>query len=229
MKNLNILLASIAIASITVSCGSKTPATAVAEADTTVYLVKTLTLEKQKIARHIEYTANLMPFEEINYAPASPGRIEEIVVEVGSRVKKGDVIARMEQTQLQQASEQLQSARTNFERMDTLHKLNSVSDQVYEAAKTQYEVSKTSFDFLKKNTTLVSPINGIVTGKVFRRRRTLFCRTQYFCRQGCYCDPDADQSIKGKCKCLRAVLPVHTERYEGHLKCGHIPEPYLLR
>jgi len=51
--------------------------------------------------------------------------------------------------------------------MDTLHKLNSISEQQYEMAKTQYEVIKTNVDFLSKNTVLVSPINGIVTGKYF--------------------------------------------------------------
>lgn len=168
MKNLKLLVAVFLIASVAVSCGKKAVTDSnTTVVDTTVYKVKTMLLEKQKIAKTIDYTANLMPFEEINYAPASPGRIEEILVEVGSRVKKGDVIARMEATQLQQANDQLQNARSNFERMDTLYKLNSISEQAYEAAKTQYDVSKASYDFLKKNTTLVSPINGIVTGKYF--------------------------------------------------------------
>jgi membrane fusion protein (multidrug efflux system) len=168
MKNLKILFVLMLIASVAVSCGKKTVAEdTTAAADTTVYKVKTMALARQKVAQHIEYTANLLPYEEINYAPASPGRIEEIMVEVGSRVSKGDVIARMEATQLQQAKEQYDNARSNFERMDTLFKLNSISEQAYEATKTQYEVSKSSYDFMKKNTTLVSPINGIVTGKYF--------------------------------------------------------------
>jgi membrane fusion protein (multidrug efflux system) len=66
-----------------------------------------------------------------------------------------------------QVNEQLQNARSNFQRMDTLYKLNSISEQVYEGAKTQYEVLKANADFLNRNTTLVSPINGIVTGKYF--------------------------------------------------------------
>jgi len=166
MKRLSIVL--IAIALIIASC-SKSPKSesAAVSTDTTVYLVKTMLLEKQKVARKIDYTANLLAFEEINYAPASPGRIEEINVEVGSRVAKGDVIARMDRTQLNQASDQLQMARANYERMDTLYKLKSTSQQQYEAAKTQYEVSKANVDFLTRNTTLVSPINGIVTGKYF--------------------------------------------------------------
>ncbi|MFA5196449.1 MAG: biotin/lipoyl-binding protein, partial [Bacteroidales bacterium] len=137
-------------------------------ADTTVYRVKTMLLEKQNIAQKIEYTASLLPYEEINYAPAAPGRIDQINVEVGSRVSKGTVIARMDRTNYNNANEQLQSARSNFMRMDTLHKLNSISDAQWEAAKTQYEVAKTNVDFLAGNTTLVSPINGIVTGKYFQ-------------------------------------------------------------
>ena len=168
MKNSKILLVLFLIISIVSSCNKKnTVENSAAMADTTIYRIKTMILEKKEISQNIEYTANLLPYEEINYAPASPGRIEEIMVEVGSRVGKGDVIARMERTQLQQATEQYHSARSNFERMDTLYKLNSISEQVYEGAKTQYEVSKSSYDFLTKNTTLVSPINAIVTGKYF--------------------------------------------------------------
>jgi membrane fusion protein, multidrug efflux system len=172
MKKISTFLIGAGIAFLAVSCTQdaakeKTTDSPVASVDTTVYFVKTLVLEQQQVPRRIDYTANLLAYEEINYAPASPGRIEEINVEVGSRVKKGDVIARMERTQLNSANEQLQNARTNYERMDTLRKLNSISEQQYDAAKTQYEVLKTNTDFLNRNTTLLSPINGIVTGKYF--------------------------------------------------------------
>jgi membrane fusion protein, multidrug efflux system len=169
MKNLKVLFILLLAAPVAMSCSKKTTTTenTVTEVDTTVYGVKTITLEKQKISQDIEYTASLLPYEEIHYAPASPGRIEEINVEVGTHVRKGDVIARMEKTQLLQADEQYRNARSNFQRMDTLYKLNSISEQQYEAAKTQYEVAKSNVDFLNRNTTLVSPINGIVTGKYF--------------------------------------------------------------
>jgi membrane fusion protein, multidrug efflux system len=162
------LLSLISVTVVIASCGKNTSKEApVSEIDTTVYRVKTIILEKQKVAQNIESTANLLAYEEINYAPASPGRIEAINVEVGSRVAKGDVIVQMDRTQLMQAREQYLNAQSNFQRMDTLYKLNSTSQQAYEATKTQYEVSKTSYEFLARNTTLVSPINGIVTGKYF--------------------------------------------------------------
>jgi membrane fusion protein, multidrug efflux system len=170
MKNLRISLIVIMIAVLSASCSKKTSTGAATEnIDTTVYPVKTILFEKQKVSRVIDYTANLLAWEEVNYAPAAPGRVEEIFVEVGSHVAKGDAIARMDRTQLNQAAEQLQSAKTNFERMDTLYKLKSMSEQQYEASKTQYEVAKTNYDFLNRNTTLLSPISGIVTGKYFER------------------------------------------------------------
>jgi len=168
MKKSKVVIVLFLITSVIISCGKKPAADAsVSTTDTTVYRVKTVLLEKQRVSQDIELTANLMPYEEINYAPASPGRIEEITVEVGNRVKKGDIIARMDRTQLQQAQESYENARSNFVRMDTLRKLNSVSEQAYESTKTLYEVAKSSYEFLSKNTTLVSPINGIVTGKYY--------------------------------------------------------------
>jgi membrane fusion protein, multidrug efflux system len=166
MKRLSLLL--IVATVLFASCGKKPTKEVAAPAfDTTVYLVKTIILEKQNVARNIEYTASLLAYEEIYYAPAAPGRIESINVEVGSRVAKGDVIAQMDPTQLLQAKEGYLNAKWTFERMDTLHNQKSISEQQYEATKTQYEMAKTSYEFLLRNTTLVSPINAIVTGKYF--------------------------------------------------------------
>ena len=51
--------------------------------------VKVMTLAKTKIARTIDYTATILPFEEVNMAPSTPGRIDKIYVEVGDKVNKG--------------------------------------------------------------------------------------------------------------------------------------------
>ena len=62
--------------------------------------VRVMALAKTKIARTIDYTATILPFEEVNIAPSSPGRIDKIFVEVGDRVKKGDNLFLMDRTQL---------------------------------------------------------------------------------------------------------------------------------
>jgi len=86
---------------------------------------------------------------------------------VGSRVSKGQVLVEMDKTQLVQARTQLANARYNYRSIDTLYQLGSISEQQYEQAKTQYEVAKSNAEFLEDNTTLESPINGIVTGKYY--------------------------------------------------------------
>jgi len=137
------------------------------KAGTQLIPVKVIKLKTDTIPVKLEYTANLLAFKEINFAPSAPGRIEKINVEVGSRIKKGQELVRMDQTQYHQALIQLQSARTNFLRMDTLYQLSTLSKQQYEGAKTQYDLAQSNVQFLKKNVHLLSPINGIVTGRYF--------------------------------------------------------------
>lgn len=129
--------------------------------------VNVQSIRVMNIERPLDYTANLIPFEEINFAPASPGRIKKIYVEIGDRVKKGQLLVEMDKTQLSQAAVQYQTAKTTFERVDTLYQLGSISEQQYDQTKTQYEVAKSSYEFLSENTTMIAPINGIVTGKYF--------------------------------------------------------------
>jgi membrane fusion protein, multidrug efflux system len=134
---------------------------------TKVEKVKVITLQSQVIGRNIEYTSTLKAFEEVHLVPSTPGRIEKIYVEVGSRVKKGDLLVQMDQTQLQQATIQMKNLETDYKRLDTLQKVGSVTRQQFDQLSTQYEIAKNNVEFLKENTRLVSPFNGIISGKYF--------------------------------------------------------------
>jgi membrane fusion protein, multidrug efflux system len=129
--------------------------------------VKIMTLKKDTVERTLSYTANMIAWEEVNLAPSKPGRIKEIFVEEGDRITKGQELVKMDKTELTQALLQLEDARTNFHRMDTLYELNSISKQQYDQAKTQYEMALANIEFLTENTTLTAPFNGIVTKKYF--------------------------------------------------------------
>jgi len=134
------------------------------------YPVKLRKIKLENITRSVDYTANLTAFEEVYLAPASPGRIEGIFVDVGDRVRKGQPLVRMDRTQFQQANIQLQNARSNYLRLDTLYGLGSVSEQQYEQAKTQYEVTLANVNFLEENTRLESPISGVVTARYYEAK-----------------------------------------------------------
>lgn len=129
--------------------------------------VKTLSLGKSTISRTIDYTATILPYEEVNMVPSAPGRIEKIYVEVGDRVSKGDDLFLMDRTQLYQQKVQLSSLAKDLSRLDTLLSTGSVKQQQYDQMKTQYEVTKTNVDFMEVNTLLKAPFSGVVTGKYF--------------------------------------------------------------
>jgi RND family efflux transporter MFP subunit len=129
--------------------------------------VKVMTLGKAKISRTIDYTATILPFEEVNMAPSMPGRIDKIYVEVGDKVSKGDELFLMDRTQLYQQKVQLANLAKDLSRLDTLLRTGSAKQQQYDQMKTQYEVTKTNVDFMEANTLLRAPFFGIVTGKYF--------------------------------------------------------------
>jgi len=157
-----------AVVVLSFSCSSENNTnTDTANKEEKVFPVKTEKIKKETITRTIEHTANLVAFKEIYYPPASPGRIDKILVEVDDRVTKGQVLVEMDKTQLMQAKAQYENAKFNFQSIDTLYLLGSASKQQYEATKMQYEMAKSQYLFAQDNSILESPIDGIVTGKYF--------------------------------------------------------------
>lgn len=154
-------------------CSSKTNNTAViaggpvSVAEKAAIPVRTATLAKKKIARTIDYTATILPFEEVNMAPSTPGRVDKIYVEVGDRVSKGGDLFLMDRTQLYQLKLQLSSLAKDLSRLDTLLRSGSAKQQQYDQLKTQYDVTKTNVDFMEENTLMKAPFSGVITGKYF--------------------------------------------------------------
>ncbi len=130
--------------------------------------VETLTLEVHSVARDIEYTATMLAWEEVHYAPASPGRIDKILVDVGQQVQKGQPLVQMDQTQYHQAQVQLKTLELDFARMDTLQKAGSIAQQQYDQLKSQLEVLRSNVAFLAENVKLAAPFNGVVSGKYYQ-------------------------------------------------------------
>ena len=129
--------------------------------------VKVMKLEKKNIAKTLDYTATLQADEQVYYAPAATGRIGKIYVEVGDRIRKGQLLVEMDPTNLRQAEVQLKNLETEYNRAVKLNETGSISKQAYDAAVTNYEVAKSNFDFLNENTKMLAPFDGIVTGKYF--------------------------------------------------------------
>ncbi|MDL2228015.1 efflux RND transporter periplasmic adaptor subunit [Odoribacter sp. OttesenSCG-928-L07] len=127
--------------------------------------VETLVLHKSEIARVLDFNTTLQGYETMNVAPAMTGRIEHIYVEVGSRVKKGDNLVRMDQNQIRTAKLALSNLEIEFERVEALHKLGSISQQIYDQTKLQLEQTRENVAFLEQNTYVKAPFSGVITMK----------------------------------------------------------------
>ena len=127
--------------------------------------VKVMPVSKTMIARTIDYTATVQAYEEVNLAPSTPGRVDKIYVEVGDRVQNGQNLFLMDRTQYYANKIQLANLEKDLARLDTLLKVGSVKEQLYDQTKAQYEVMKTNVEFMEENTQLEAPFSGIITGK----------------------------------------------------------------
>lgn len=162
----NIILSTIAL-SVLAGCSGGKDNKAAQETTEEAIPVKVLTLEPTSIATTLDYTADLQADEEVYYAPSAAGRIEKIHVEVGDRIKEGQLLVEMDRTNLVQAEVELKNLETEYNRAVALKQTGSISQQNYDAAVTQYEVAKANVEFLRENTKMLAPFDGIVTGKYY--------------------------------------------------------------
>lgn len=144
-------------------CGPKTEETTT-ETER-IEKVKIQTLEKTTIARHVNLSTTLEGYEVVNIAPSLTGRIENIYVEVGDKVNKGDLLVRMDQNQLNTAKLTFANLGLELQRMETLRKTETVSEQAYDQIKLSYDQTKESIEFLTQNTFVKAPIKGVISAR----------------------------------------------------------------
>ncbi len=163
MKNKNFLAIMLLLnMAFLISCSnSKSSETTVQQTPNVV----TSPIELTSIERVIRYPVTILAYKENHLAPATAGRVEKILVDIGDQVKTGQVVAQLDRTNYQQAYIQYQKIHLDLMRMDSLLKVGAIAPQQYDQVKMQYDVAKTNLEFLEDNTTLKSPIDGEVTGK----------------------------------------------------------------
>lgn len=110
----------------------------------------------------------------VRVAPSQVGgRIEKLLVEEGSRVKKGDVLLeidhRVAQANYVKAKAKADLNQKEFERMERLAREGSATAQARDLAQSNAAVAKAELALAEvalENTTLVSPFDGIVVQKL---------------------------------------------------------------
>ena len=136
-----------------------------ADAQQQLTRVKVETVSLQDVDQIGEFTATVEAQVKNNIAPQTPFRIKQIYVEVGDRVKQGQLLAQMDATNLQQAKIQLDNQELEFKRVDELYKVGGTSKSAWDSQHTALEVARASYKNLMENTKLVSPISGLITAR----------------------------------------------------------------
>ncbi len=136
-------------------------------AQDSVVLVKVQTVNEQPVEQLTELTGNIEANKVNQIAPTIPGRIDNILVEVGNRVNKGQLLVQMDKTNLVQAQLQLANAEKELGRVAELYKSGSATQQQFDQLTSQVDVARESVRNLAENTELLSPIDGVVTARTF--------------------------------------------------------------
>ena len=129
--------------------------------------VSVATATRRNITQSVSFTGTVEAQVVNNIASQQPLRITKILVDVGDRVKAGQTLVTLDNSSLVQASAQLENAKKEFERAKELYEFGGASKSEYDGRKLSYEVAKSAYNNLVENTTLVSPVSGVVTARNF--------------------------------------------------------------
>ncbi|MBR4850363.1 MAG: efflux RND transporter periplasmic adaptor subunit [Alistipes sp.] len=154
----------VVVALAMVSCGQK-QTTSQETAVVALPKVEVATVENRMVTQEGYFTGTVEAQVVNNIAPQQPLRIKEIKVDVGDHVKKGQLLVKLDNSTLVQAKAQLDNAKKEYERTNELYEFGGASKSEWDSRRLQYEVAQTSYDNLVENTTLLSPISGVVTAR----------------------------------------------------------------
>ena len=142
--------------------------------------------KKGDIAEILSLTGTLIAFQEVRITSKIPGKVQRVLVDVGSRVKPGDTLIQLEQRELALAVDQaeaglanakanLEICKTTFDRLDNLLKDKAISKMKYDDAKARLDIARAqvwqaraavaSAKEQLENATITCPIDGIVAKK----------------------------------------------------------------
>lgn len=130
--------------------------------------IKVCAAESMDVEQLETYTSEILPYKENDITPAAQGlHIDEIKVDVGDRVKAGQVVVTLNRTNLKQLEINLATVQDSYDRMVPVHKAGGISDQQLLELENTLNLQKEMVDNMKRNSVITSPISGVVTARNF--------------------------------------------------------------
>ncbi|MDR1676445.1 MAG: efflux RND transporter periplasmic adaptor subunit [Tannerella sp.] len=131
--------------------------------------VNAVVMKTQVLSDRTHTTADILPAEEVDLAFEASGKIVEISFQEGSRVSRGDLLAKINdqplQAELHKLEAQIQLANARVFRQRTLLDRDAVSQEAYEQVRTEYEKLMADIELVKAHlaqTELRAPFDGII-------------------------------------------------------------------
>lgn len=117
----------------------------------------TATAERKDIRFNVKAAGEIGPAEQVSVKPEINGKIELLPVDLGDRVKKGDILVTLDDKELQnerasvvtdieRTKLQLTQAERNYNRARELHGANLISNEVFENTKTEFDLARNALD-----------------------------------------------------------------------------------
>lgn len=132
-------------------------------------LVTTIKVEPQQFDHFLELQGNVQTKQNLVIYPEFTGTLTNVYVKEGQRVKKGQILAKIDDGGLSQQLSQLQIqadlAKTTFERQERLWNENIGSEIQYLQAKSSYERQQQAVNQLKSQlakTNVTAPFSGVI-------------------------------------------------------------------
>ena len=157
----------VAAAVMAVSCGNSNTKTAEQPKSAEVRLpnVAIMAASYKDVPQSDVYTANVEAYAKNNIAPQSPSRIQKIYVEVGDFVRAGQIVAKMDEVNLNQSKLSMANDSLEYSRIKKLYEQGGVSKSDFDAMELKYNVTRSQYQNLLENTILRSPVSGVITAR----------------------------------------------------------------
>lgn len=156
----------LAAALLACACGGKGKSDTAAEIAEERIITRTETAVAADVVLSEVFTSEIEPYKENDITPAAQGvHIDRILVDVGSRVKQGQLLATLDPTQYNQQLLQLRNLEADYNRLLPVYEAGGISKQQIDQQKTALDVQREVVANLRRNIEILSPLTGVVTAR----------------------------------------------------------------
>lgn len=167
MINMNKILTSLsALALILTLSACSEEQTTIQEVEK-VEKVQVMKLTATEIEREVVLPSTLEGYDNMKVSTSVSGIIDEILVDVGDKVSKGQLLVKMDPTQYTTTKLQYANLGVEMGRMDALKEAGSISQQIYDQTKTQYNQLKEQLALYETNTFVRADFAGVISARNF--------------------------------------------------------------